>query len=49
MVESFAEPKTLIIIASAEHFFEGRLREMRHAIEAWVRQTIAGAGAAATP
>ena len=42
MFESFAEPKKLIIIDSADHFFEGRLREMRHAIEGWVRETITG-------
>jgi uncharacterized protein len=49
MVESFAEPKKLIIIDSADHFFEGRLREMRHAIEGWIRQTIAGTSAFTTP
>jgi alpha/beta superfamily hydrolase len=49
MVESFAEPKMLIFIDSADHFFEGRLREMRHAIEGWVRQTILGSGRFTTP
>jgi len=49
MVESFAEPKQLILIDSADHFFEGRLRELRQAIEAWVRPTMAGTGAATTP
>jgi alpha/beta superfamily hydrolase len=48
-VESFAEPKKLILIDSADHFFEGRLREMRHAIEGWVRQTIAGTDAFTAP
>jgi alpha/beta superfamily hydrolase len=28
----------LVIIDSADHFFEGRLREMREAVEAWVRE-----------
>ena len=38
-LESLPEPKKLVIIESADHFFEGRLREMREAIEAWVRET----------
>jgi uncharacterized protein len=33
------EPKKLVIIEGADHFFEGRLRELRDAIEAWVRET----------
>ena len=35
-----AEPKKLIMIDAADHFFEGRLRELREAIETWVRQTL---------
>ncbi|MCU1270154.1 MAG: Alpha/beta hydrolase [Acidobacteriaceae bacterium] len=38
-VDSLPEPKKLVIIESADHFFEGRLREMREAIEAWIRET----------
>jgi alpha/beta superfamily hydrolase len=38
-VESLQEPKKLVIIESADHFFEGRLREMREAMEGWVRET----------
>ena len=38
MFSSLPEPKKLVIIDSADHFFEGRLREMREAIEAWVRE-----------
>jgi alpha/beta superfamily hydrolase len=34
------EPKKLVIIEGADHFFEGRLREMREAIEGWVRETV---------
>ena len=34
------EPKKLVIIESADHFFEGRLREMREAVEAWIKETI---------
>ena len=36
------EPKKLVIIEGADHFFEGRLRELREAIESWVRQRIVG-------
>jgi len=38
-VESLPEPKKLVIIESADHFSEGRLREMREAMEGWVRET----------
>jgi uncharacterized protein len=37
-VDSLPEPKKLVIVESADHFFEGRLREMREAIEVWVRE-----------
>ncbi len=40
LVNSLPEPKKLVVIESADHFFEGRLREMRDAIETWVRDTI---------
>lgn len=40
LVGSLDEPKKLVIIESADHFFEGRLREMRDAIESWVQKTI---------
>ena len=36
LVERFAEPKKLVRIEAGDHFFEGRLREMRAAIEDWV-------------
>jgi alpha/beta superfamily hydrolase len=42
LVNSLPEPKKLVIIDSADHFFEGRLREMREAVEGWVRQIILG-------
>jgi len=38
LVNSFAEPKKLVRIPAGDHFFEGRLREMREAIEIWVRE-----------
>lgn len=40
LVRKVPEPKKLAIIESADHFFEGRLREMRDAIEAWVKQSL---------
>jgi alpha/beta superfamily hydrolase len=36
VVEALPEPKKLVIVEGADHFFEGRLRELREAIEAWV-------------
>jgi uncharacterized protein len=44
LVNSLPEPKRLAIIESGDHFFEGRLREMREAIEAWIRNTVEGLG-----
>lgn len=38
LVDTFAEPKKLVRIEAGDHFFAGRLREMRDAIEAWVRE-----------
>ena len=40
LVASIPEPKKLVVIEGADHFFEGRLRELREAIEAWVREAI---------
>jgi uncharacterized protein len=40
MVAAAVEPKKLVIIEGADHFFEGRLRELREAIEAWVREAV---------
>jgi len=40
LVSALPEPKKLVIIDSADHFFEGRLREMREAIEAWIKDKI---------
>ena len=41
LVQSLPEPKKLVLIEAADHFFEGRLREMRDAIEPWVREITA--------
>ena len=40
LVASVPQPKKLVIVEAADHFFEGRLREMREAIEAWVREAV---------
>jgi uncharacterized protein len=40
LLKTAAEPKKLVIIDSADHFFEGRLKEMREAIEDWLKDTI---------
>ena len=39
LVNTFADPKKLVRIEAGDHFFEGRLREMREAIETWVKET----------
>ena len=41
---TFAEPKELVIIEAADHFFEGRLRELRDAITSWIPRALEGAG-----
>ena len=40
LVASVPEPKKLVVIEGADHFFEGRLRELREAIELWVREAV---------
>lgn len=40
LVASTPEPKKLIMIEGADHFFAGRLHELRTAIEAWVKETV---------
>jgi uncharacterized protein len=44
LVASASEPKKLVVIEGADHFFEGRLRELRETIESWVRQEIVRQG-----
>jgi uncharacterized protein len=41
LTASLPEPKKLVIIEGADHFFEGRLREMRETIESWIRGALA--------
>ncbi len=38
LVASIPEPKKLVVIEGADHFFEGRLRELREAIESWIKE-----------
>ena len=38
LVETFSDPKKLVRIEAGDHFFEGRLREMREVVEAWIRE-----------
>jgi len=40
VIETVADPKKLILIPGADHFFEGRLSEMRDAIAGWVSSTL---------
>ena len=38
-MEALPQPKKLVIVQGADHFFEGRLRELREAIESWIKET----------
>jgi uncharacterized protein len=38
LVATAAEPKKLVVLEGADHFFEGRLRELRETIESWVKE-----------
>ena len=40
VVQGLPEPKKLVIVDGADHFFEGRLRELREAIEVWVKELL---------
>jgi alpha/beta superfamily hydrolase len=40
LVKSVPGPKKLVLIEGGDHFFEGRLKELREAIEAWVREEL---------
>jgi uncharacterized protein len=42
LVNALPEPKQLVIIESADHFFEGRLKEMREAVEGWIGEVVTG-------
>ena len=40
LLASIPEPKKLVVIEGADHFFEGRLRELRETIESWVKEAV---------
>ncbi len=40
LVASLPDPKRLVLIEGGDHFFEGRLREMRETIEVWVKEAV---------
>ena len=40
LVKSIPDPKKLVLIGGADHFFEGRLREVRDSIEQWLGDTV---------
>ena len=40
VVTALPEPKKLVLIEGADHFFEGRLRELRECIVAWLAETL---------
>jgi alpha/beta superfamily hydrolase len=40
LVNTFSDPKKLVRIEAGDHFFEGRLKEMRVVIEEWTRETL---------
>jgi uncharacterized protein len=40
LVAALPEPKKLVILEGADHFFEGRLREMRETVETWARDLL---------
>ncbi|MDP9264424.1 MAG: alpha/beta hydrolase, partial [Acidobacteriota bacterium] len=44
IVSSAAEPKRLVRIPGADHFFEGHLPAVQGTIEDWLRATLTGAG-----
>lgn len=40
LATSVPEPRKLVLIEGADHFFEGRLSEMRATIESWIREVV---------
>jgi alpha/beta superfamily hydrolase len=40
LVQNAAEPKKLIVVPNADHFFEGQLPIMREAIESWISEQL---------
>ena len=44
LVSTFADPKRLVRIEAGDHFLEGRLKELRAAIEDWVKSEVLSPG-----
>jgi uncharacterized protein len=44
LVASVPEPKKLVVIEGADHFFEGRLHELRNTVANWLKEELATAG-----
>jgi alpha/beta superfamily hydrolase len=40
LVNDLPEPKKVVIVEGADHFFEGRLKELRDSIESWIKESI---------
>ena len=40
LVKLLPEPKKVVLVEGADHFFEGRLRELREAIEGWIKEMV---------
>ncbi len=43
LLDSVPDPKKLVIIGGADHFFEGHLPELRESIESWLNEILATA------
>jgi alpha/beta superfamily hydrolase len=39
-MDALPHPKKLVLIDGADHFFEGRLREMRETVAQWVGDAV---------
>jgi len=42
VVQSLPQPRELKIIENADHFFEGKLQEMRSSVEHWIKKQLEG-------
>jgi alpha/beta superfamily hydrolase len=42
LIASLPQPRELKIIENADHFFEGKLQQMRSMIEAWIKHQLEG-------
>jgi alpha/beta superfamily hydrolase len=40
IISALPDPKKLVLVPGADHFFAGRLRELREAIEPWIREVV---------